>query len=210
MNLPPDLIPVLNLYREGKFLMAENRDSSEVYVYDPHMRGQIPIADLHVSKKLKKTILKAPYRVSINENFVGVIDGCANRSETWINDTIRNIFIYFHGAGLAHSIECWDGDDLVGGLYGLALGGLFCGESMFSTKTDASKIALVHLCARLHHAGFTVLDSQFTTPHLEQFGAYEIPRDEYLKRIQDAQNIETDFCLPGISEGKLITEFLNS
>jgi leucyl/phenylalanyl-tRNA--protein transferase len=181
---------VLDAYRCGLFPMAESRDSDEFYWYDPPQRGQLSITDLHIPKRLKRTALSAPYRITINQDFAGVIDGCAaqrnDRKETWINHGIRNLFIALHHEGHAHSVECYQGTNLVGGLYGLALGGAFMGESMFSRARDASKIALIGLCAQLWKQGFTLLDTQYINDHLTQFGAYEIPKDDYLTLLHKA------------------------
>lgn len=202
---------ILDAYRRGQFPMAQMRDSDEVYLFDPPMRGQLSITDLHIPKKLKKQVLAAPYDIRIDTDFAGVIDGCAlesdGREETWINDTIRTLFIMLHEAWHAHSVECWKGGELVGGLYGLALGGAFCGESMFSRADNASKIALVHLCARLYAGGFQILDTQYTNPHLEQFGVYEITREDYLEKLAKALTINADFKLSTQKENELIKNY---
>lgn len=190
---------VLNAYRDGVFPMAESADDPSFAFYKPYLRGLIPIEGLHIPAKLLKEIKAAPFTVTMDRAFEDVIDGCAvatpKRSNTWINAPIRNIFVSLHQAGHAHSIECWGKDGkLAGGLYGLAIGGVFCGESMFSIEKSASKIALVHLCALLWDSGFTVLDSQFINPHLLQFGAYEIPQEEYEAIIQT--EMARDISLP--------------
>lgn len=180
---------ILNAYREGVFPMAEDAGDDDFAFYRPHIRALIPI-DLHIPARLLKTIRKTPYRVTRDQAFAQIIDGCAaatsdKRESTWINTPIRDIFIQLHRAGHAHSIECWDKEGrLAGGLYGLAIGAVFCGESMVSFQTDASKIALVYLCALLKECGYTLLDSQFLNPHLLQFGAYEMPQEDYVARIQ--------------------------
>jgi len=191
----PDLTPdlVLNAYASGIFPMADDAAAKEIYWYDPPLRGQLPIKDIHIPRRLKKRIRQAPFRILINTNFTGVIDGCARRDTTWINQTIRDTFCDLHRMGFAHSVEAWEGKKLVGGIYGLALGGAFFGESMFSRKTDASKICLIHLAARLHYGGFTVLDTQFMNTHLKQFGAFEISREDYQKRLKTALQIDADF-----------------
>jgi leucyl/phenylalanyl-tRNA--protein transferase len=209
--MTPSVEDTLAAYIHGYFPMAENRDAEEFHWYDPPMRGQLPIAELHIPKRLRKTILRFPFEIGIDTDFIGVIDGCAERPSTWINDGIRDLFIELHKAGHAHSIECRKDGQLVGGIYGLALGGAFCGESMFSRATDASKIALVHLCARLWKGGFTVLDAQFVNDHLRQFGVYEIGRDEYRRRLQEALILPADFSLkswPDLDEKDLIHEYL--
>ena len=192
--------------------MADDATNAYYNFYRPEMRGQLSITDLHIPKKLLKTIRKAPYKITIDQDFEGVIDGCAairkGHQGTWINGPIRNVFIELHKIGYAHSVEAWLDGNLVGGLYGLALGAVFCGESMFSTKTDASKISLVHLCARLSAGGFTVLDTQFTNEHLEQFGIYEIPQDEYEELIKTEMKKPADFYLKNKSEQEIIENYL--
>lgn len=192
MNSAPITIDdFLLAYSNGLFPMADHKDGPVYYWYDPPLRGQLPIEDLHIPARLRRSVRQAPYMVRINYDFAAVIDNCAaagpNRPESWINKPIRDGFIALHEAGYAHSVECYDDQNmLAGGLYGLALGGAFMGESMFSRARDASKIALVHLCARLWDNGFTALDTQFINPHLEQFGAYEIARADYLARLRQA------------------------
>ncbi len=202
----------LHAYMCGLFPMAENRDSGAYHWYDPPLRGQLSIEALHIPARLQRTVRQYPYEIRIDTAFAAVIDGCAaavaDRPQTWINDGIRSLFIALHQQGYAHSVEAWQDGTLVGGLYGLALKGAFMGESMFSRARDASKICLVHLCARLWYGGFTVLDTQFTNPHLEQFGVYEIPREEYLERLAGALAVEADFTLPRISERDLVETYL--
>lgn len=192
-------LDLLNAYSLGYFPMADSADSDEFYWYDPPLRGQLPIENLHIPRRLRRTALQMPYRISTNQAFTAVIDLCAaptpTRPGTWINRKIRNLFIELHHAGYAHSLECWHGHKLAGGLYGLALGGAFCGESMFSRARDASKIALIHLCARLWQGGFTLLDTQFTNPHLEQFGIYEIPAATYKEKLFAALPLPARFPL---------------
>jgi len=185
--LTPELI--LEAYAQGLFPMAYNAESPYVHWICPEERGQLSITDIHFSRRLIKTIHKAPYSIRVNSDFSGVIAMCAEtdtgRPETWINDSIRDVFIKLHRQGHAHSVEAWAHDDdhgdvLVGGLYGLAIGGAFFGESMFSRANDASKITLAHLVARLWKGGFTLLDTQFVNDHLKQFGVYEVSHEQYL------------------------------
>lgn len=201
---------MLSAYAEGFFPMAEGANEPTMW-YQSDKRGQIPIHDLHIPRSLKKTMRKTNYTITHNQEFETVLNACAeqtnSRKETWINDEIKQAFINLNHIGHAHSIEYRENGELKGGLYGLHLGGLFCGESMFSRTSNASKIALVHLCARLAKGGFKVLDAQFLNDHLEQFGAYTITHDEYIKRITPALNMKTDIFLKGISEKKLIDEF---
>ena len=203
---------ILEAYRQGIFPMADDAESLFYNFYRPDLRGQLSIQDLHIPKKLLKTLKQAPYKIAIDQDFGAVIAGCAaskkGREGTWINPIIRDVFIELHKLGHAHSVECRQDGKLVGGLYGLALGAVFCGESMFSTARDASKIALVHLCARLSKGGFTVLDTQFTNEHLEQFGIYEIPQTEYETLIQTEMNKKADFMLEGISEREIMEAYL--
>ena len=208
---------VLRAYAMGLFPMAESRDDEEFWWFDPPRRGQLDIAGLHIPEKLRKTVLKFPYEIRVDTAFATVIDACAEirktQAETWINKPIRDIFIGLHQAGFAHSVEAWKDGQLVGGLYGLALGRAFCGESMFSTATDASKICLVHLCARLWKAGFTVLDTQFVNDHLKQFGCYEIDSNIYKERLAQALTRKADFTLPAcppVREDLLVTEYLKN
>ncbi len=183
---------ILEAYREGIFPMAESADDEGFAFYKPHMRGLIPIEKLHISHSLLKTLRHKKYTVTFNKNFEDVIVGCAvttkKREKTWINGPIRHIFTALHGQGHAHSLEVWDEDKLAGGIYGLALGAVFCGESMFSLERDASKVALVYLCALLWKTGFTTLDTQFINPHLVQFGAYEMSQEEYEALIKIEMN----------------------
>jgi leucyl/phenylalanyl-tRNA--protein transferase len=176
----------LAAYREGVFPMADDADDDIFHFYRPKDRALIPITGLHIPKRLLRTIRQHPYRVTMDTAFETVIDHCRElHGKTWINAPIRDAFVALHRAGHAHSIECWDQDNhFAGGLYGLALGRVFCGESMVSTQTNASKIALVHLCAALWQGGFAMLDAQFRNPHLDQFGLYEIPQEEYEQAIR--------------------------
>ena len=181
---------LLNAYASGYFPMADSADSPDIYWYDPPLRGQLSINALHVPRRLRRDILKHPFEIRADTAFSAVIDGCAeateSRPKTWINATIRDLFVALHEQGYAHSVECWRDGILCGGIYGLALNGAFCGESMFSRVPGASKTALVHLMARLWRGGFTLFDTQFTNPHLEQFGVHEIPADEYRRRLSAA------------------------
>ena len=163
--------------------MAEGRAGDKLFWLDPIKRGILPLDGFHLSRRLLRTVLSGVYAVTVDRNFAGTIAGCAtpvpDRTDTWINPQIERLFTDLFRMGHAHSVETWQGDTLVGGLYGVALGGAFFGESMFSFARDASKVALVHLVARLRLGGFTLLDTQFVTGHLAQFGAEEIPRDLY-------------------------------
>jgi leucyl/phenylalanyl-tRNA---protein transferase len=188
---------LLDWYRHGIFPMADARDDPEVFLIDPDRRGVMPLERFKVPARLARTIKRAPFRVTFDEAFSAVIDACAlehdGRPVTWINDTIIDVFNRLHAQGHAHSVECWRGDELVGGLYGLHMGGVFFGESMFSRATDASKIALVALAARLKANGFVLLDAQFYNPHLTQFGLVEISRIDFKKWLKTALAINARF-----------------
>jgi leucyl/phenylalanyl-tRNA--protein transferase len=194
-EITPELL--LRAYRAGLFPMAESRGAQRLYWLDPEQRGVIPLDGFHLPKRLLRTTLSGVFEVTANHDFAGVISACAEpaegREETWINTDIERLFGALHGLGHAHSIEVWDGPArdglLVGGLYGVALGGAFFGESMFSRVTDASKVALVHLVARLRLAGFTLLDAQFQTTHLAQFGCHEVPRQQYKRLLAAAVDL---------------------
>jgi leucyl/phenylalanyl-tRNA--protein transferase len=181
---------VLRAYRHGLFPMAEGRAGDKLFWLDPIKRGVLPLDRFHLSRRLLRTVLSGDFTVTADRNFAGVIAGCAtavpDRTDTWINPQIERLFTELFRLGYAHSVETWHGDTLVGGLYGVALGGAFFGESMFSFARDASKAALVHLVARLRLGGFTLLDTQFVTAHLAQFGAEEIPRELYKQQLAAA------------------------
>lgn len=194
-KLTPEL--VLRAYAAGIFPMAEHRDDPSVFWVDPRVRGVLPLETFHVPKKLMKIIRRDEFEVRCDTAFSDVIDSCAestkDRRETWINDDIRTAYVELHRRGFAHSVECWKDGALVGGLYGVSLGCAFFGESMFSRITNASKVALVHLVARLKIANYRLLDTQFVTEHLRQFGAVEIPCRVYLERLEDAIRYQTVF-----------------
>ncbi len=193
-----DTDDLLNCYRRGVFPMADSREDMHLFLMDPDVRGILPLDVFHVPSRLRKTVRKDPFRITVNKAFNRVIEACAepheNRPATWINAPILNLYATLHRQDHAHSVECWDEDDqLVGGLYGVSIGGAFFGESMFSRATDASKVALVHLVARLIKGGYTLLDAQFSNPHLEQFGLLEISRDAFRKRLWKALRTDVDF-----------------
>lgn len=197
-----DTTDLLNCYRRGVFPMADSRQDMRLFLMDPDMRGVLPLDRFHVPSRLRKTIRKNPFRVTVDTAFNRVIEACAephpSRPATWINDAILNLYGALHREGHAHSVECWNAEgSLVGGLYGVSLGGAFFGESMFSRATDASKIALVHLVARLKLGGYVLLDAQFHNPHLEQFGLEEITRDAFRSRLWEALRVEADFYSSG-------------
>jgi leucyl/phenylalanyl-tRNA--protein transferase len=199
VNLTPELM--LRAYSVGIFPMAQSAEDERLAWFDPDPRGILPLDGFHVSRRLARTVRTTDFKVTADTDFAGVIDGCAGggwqRPSTWINTSIRALCLELHRMGHAHSIEVRRGDELVGGLYGVALRGAFFGESMFSTARDASKIALVHLVARLMRGGFTLLDTQFATDHLAQFGATEIPRAEYRRRLTQALRRDAEFQWTG-------------
>lgn len=188
LDLDPDL--VLRAYAMGVFPMADHRMAASVYWVEPKLRGVMPLDRFHLSRSLKKLILAERFRVTVDTEFERIIRLCAesasDRPDTWINGPIERVFVELHRRGLAHSVECWDGNRLAGGLYGLALGGAFFGESMVTRVPNASKVAFAHLVARLKAGGFTLLDCQFQTDHLASLGAVEIPRDDYVALLSAA------------------------
>ena len=188
VEITADLL--LRAYAFGVFPMAERSDSRDLFWVDPERRGILPLDGFHAPRSLRKTVRKGAFAITVDEAFEEVLSGCAERTrdrpETWINAQIRNLYSELFAMGHAHSVECWREGALQGGLYGVQLGAAFFGESMFSRATDASKVALVHLVARLRAGGFTLLDTQFTTDHLERFGAQLIARNQYRIRLADA------------------------
>ncbi|NNM57870.1 leucyl/phenylalanyl-tRNA--protein transferase [Acidocella sp.] len=193
--LTPDLL--LRAYRLGLFPMAESRESQTLHWLDPETRGVLPLDKFHLPRSLMKTLRSGKFTVTADVDFPGTIAACAaareKRPETWINQEIERLFIALFHLGFAHSVETWENGTLVGGLYGASLGGAFFGESMFSTATDASKVALVHLLARLRLGGFTLLDTQFITTHLARFGAVEITRTAYHALLAQAAETPARF-----------------
>lgn len=191
-NVSPEITPevLLRAYACGIFPMAESADDPTLFWVEPEQRGVIPLDGFHVSSRLARTVRSDRFRVTVNRAFAEVIDGCAaprmGRENTWINRRIRNLYTALHKLGHCHSVEAWDGDQLAGGLYGVSLGGAFFGESMFHRERDASKVALVHLVARLIAGGFVLLDTQFVTDHLRSFGATEVPRRRYRTELDVA------------------------
>lgn len=194
MNLSPELL--LHGYSIGIFPMAEHRGDAEVFWVDPKRRGVFPLDGFRMSRSLMRSIRRADYRIEIDADFSGVVDGCADRSETWINDEIRDQYLELHRRGHAHSVEVWEDTTLVGGVYGVVLGAAFFGESMFSRRADASKIALVYLIDRLRQGGFRLFDTQFLTEHLASLGAVEISRAAYHYRLDEAVRGTADFLAP--------------
>lgn len=194
-ELTPQLL--LRAYAAGVFPMADSADSPDILWIDPDLRGIIPLDAFHAPRKLLKRVRREDYEITVDADFEGVINGCAARDTTWINDEIRRLYVALHRMGYAHSVEARHRGLLVGGLYGVRLGGAFFGESMFSHATDASKVALVHLVARLKAGGFTLLDTQFVTDHLAAFGAMAVSRARYREMLDQALRIEADFDAAG-------------
>ncbi len=193
MELTPQLL--LSAYSQGYFPMAD--EFGNIYWFDPDPRAIIPLDErFHVSKRLARTVRCGVFEIRVDTAFRAVMEACAARDETWISDELIEVYTELHRMGFAHSVESWHDGELVGGLYGVALRGLFAGESMFSRQRDASKVALVHLVERLRAGGFTLLDTQFITPHLARFGAVEIPKSEYLLFLSDAMGVWAKFSSP--------------
>ncbi|MDP7182506.1 MAG: leucyl/phenylalanyl-tRNA--protein transferase [Alphaproteobacteria bacterium] len=193
--LTPEIL--LRAYAAGIFPMSEGRDDPDLFWVDPENRGIIPLEGFHVARRLQRRVRSNPFKIRCNTSFAQVMEQCAKAAEgresTWINRTVIDLYTTLQTMGHAHSVECWKGDSLVGGLYGITLGGVFFGESMFSRATDASKVALVHLVARLRQGGFTLFDVQFVTEHLKQFGTVEISRHNYHVLLGEALEVNTQF-----------------
>ena len=184
--------------------MSESRDDPEIFFVDPEKRGIIPLDGLKISKSLAKTVRSGQFDIKTNTCFIDVVKACAQprsgHPETWINQTILDLYAELFDVGHAHCVECWQENQLVGGLYGVSLGTAFFGESMFSVASNASKVALVHLVGRLNAGGFTLLDSQFITDHLRSLGAIEITRDQYHERLEAALELQGDFKPEGFDD----------
>lgn len=195
IDLTPELI--LRAYRAGIFPMSESAEDPDVFWVSPQMRGVLPLDGFRASKSLRKSMRKNGFSVVVDHDFAAVIEGCAtagsDRESTWINPTIRELYRELFSMGYCHTVEVYDGGALVGGLYGLAIGGAFFGESMFHRRTDASKIALAHLVDRLRAGGYVLLDTQFITDHLASLGGIEIPRAIYEIRLSGALEVDGDF-----------------
>ncbi|HET9229808.1 MAG TPA: leucyl/phenylalanyl-tRNA--protein transferase [Vitreimonas sp.] len=200
---PDDLVAC---YRRGVFPMAESRDDEGFFIVDPEWRCIFPLDKFHVPRRLARTLRSGRFSFTVDRDFAAVLDGCAapgpDREDTWINPDIRTLYLEMHARGLAHSVEARIDGELAGGLYGVAIGGAFFGESMYSLATDASKAALVHLAARLRRGGFKLLDAQFVTPHLERFGAQTLPRRIFQALLEVALDAKADFsALPETTGG---------
>lgn len=204
---------LLKAYSCGIFPMAESADDPALYWIEPQQRGVLPLDSFHIPRRLLRTVRTTPFQVKVDSDYDGVIDGCAapraGRMSTWINTRIRALYRELFDLGACHTVEVWHGDKLVGGLYGVALKSAFFGESMFSTERDASKIALVHLAARLIRGGFTLLDTQFVTEHLRQFGTVELDRSTFQAQLERALEKNADFfALPRNATGADVAEVI--
>ena len=204
-RLTPELL--LRTYAAGIFPMAENAHDPTVFWVDPELRGILPLDRFHVPRSLQRTLRRGPFEMRVDCAFDDVVAACAESHEgrptTWINAEIRNLYKGLAALGHAHSVECWKDEELVGGLYGVTLGGAFFGESMFSRVRDASKVALCHLIARLKRSGFALLDTQFATEHLARFGVIEIPRESYREKLEAALALNCTFYLGPLDEADL-------
>lgn len=195
VDITPELI--IRAYRAGIFPMAEDAEDNDLFWVSPELRGIIPLDGFHASKSLRKAIRKSGWTIRVDSNWDGIIEGCAtvgtDRQSTWINRTIRSVYGELFRRGVAHTVEVWDDNELIGGLYGLAIGAAFFGESMFHRRTDASKMAMAHLVERLKAGGFELLDTQFLTDHLASLGGIEIPRAEYEDSLSRALQRDGDW-----------------
>ena len=208
-NLNSDLI--IKIYKLGIFPMAKSRFDSKIYFVNPKKRALLPIKNFHVSKSFSRFIKTKPFNITVNTNFKKVIKKCAteNRIDTWINTTIEKQFYNLHKIGIAHSIECWKNNEIVGGIYGIALGGCFFAESMFSSESNASKFALVNLVARLYYLKYSILDVQFINDHLRQFGAFEITQELFKKKISRYINESINFQSFSVKDEDLFDNVLS-
>ena len=206
---------LLKAYACGIFPMAESAEDNALYWIEPERRGILPLDDVHVPRRLARTIRQETFEVRIDNSFSGVIEGCATsrpgRRSTWINNRIRELYSELFKLGYCHTVEVWRKDKMVGGLYGVHLGGAFFGESMFSEERDASKVALIYLVGRLKYGGFKLLDTQFVTDHLKRFGTVEVKRDEFQRLLEGALSRRGDFLglpatLPGSSVLQLVSQ----
>ena len=193
ISLAPETL--IRAYCNGIFPMAEGKDTNKIFWISPEVRGVIPLNKFHISKSLRRSIVKRDYKIKINTDFVGVIKNCADRSESWINSDILKAYSDLFNLGFCHSIEVWDNDDLIGGIYGLAIKRAFFGESMFSKRSDASKIALAYLVSRLKYGGFLLFDVQFQSEHLKTLGAIEVLKANYQDLLKNALEGDANFFL---------------
>lgn len=196
-ELTPEIL--LRAYAMGIFPMSDGRDDPDIHWIDPRRRGVMPLDGFHISRSLAKRIRSGAFRVTTDTDFEAVVEACADREDTWISHRIQRLYVALHALGFAHSVEVWDRDRLVGGVYGVTLGAAFFGESMFSRTTDASKLALAFAVHRLRAGGFRLFDTQFLTPHLASLGGQEIPRADYHRLLAEALQHTAQFDPPGYS-----------
>lgn len=204
MTLTAEML--LSAYAQGIFPMALARDDAELHWFEPRLRGVIPLQNFHISRSLAHEIRRETFTIRTNTAFNAVVEGCADRPETWINVSLFELYAQLHAQGFAHSLEVWRGADLVGGIFGITLGGAFFGESMFSRATNASKVALAYTVDRLVRAGFALFDTQYLTPHLASLGGIEIPRAEYRQRLAKALKLKADFTAPEVPPAQSILQ----
>ncbi len=206
LELTPETL--LQAYRMGVFPMAESRDDPRLHWFDPVARGVLPLDGFRMSRSLRRRIRAEPFRLSLDQAFEAVLTGCAERESTWINSEIARLFTILHRQGHAHSIEVWEGEELVGGVYGLGLGGAFCGESMFSRRRDASKVALAYLVTHLRNCGYTLFDTQYPTEHLASLGGVEISRVAYRARLAHALQADAAFDRAPLPSAYDVVQFM--
>ncbi|WP_339107660.1 leucyl/phenylalanyl-tRNA--protein transferase [Thioclava sp. GXIMD4216] len=197
---------LLSGYANGIFPMAESREDPRLYWFEPKLRGVMPLEGFHLSRSLAREIRRMPYHIRVNHAFRATVEGCADREETWINAQLFDLYDQLHSHGFAHSMEVWEGKTLVGGLFGITLGGAFFGESMFSRRTNASKIAIAYVIDRLRVSGFTLFDTQYLTPHLASLGGIEIPREAYRAELARALESEGDFTKRPLPSGQELVQ----
>ena len=203
-DLTPEIL--LHGYSIGIFPMAEHRDDPEIFWVDPRRRGVFPLDGFHISRSLSRAMRRTRFTITTNTAFNDVVAGCADRADTWINAEIFSLYAQLHTLGHAHALEVWEDDMLVGGVYGVTLGRAFFGESMFSRRDNASKIALACLVDRLNRGGFTLFDTQFLTPHLASLGAQEITRAAYHARLEMALMKTADFTAPAAASAQEVVQ----
>ncbi len=197
---------LLSAYAQGIFPMAMTRDATDLHWFEPRLRGVMPLQNFHISRSLAREIRRETFTFRTNTAFRAVVEGCADRPETWINDTLVALYEQLHAQGHAHTLEVWQGEALVGGIFGVTLGGAFFGESMFSRVPNASKLALAHTVDRLARAGFALFDTQYLTAHLKSLGGLEISRADYRKSLANALKMEADFTKPAVATAQSILQ----
>lgn len=204
MQLTPQML--LSGYAQGIFPMAQSREDPTLHWFEPRMRGILPLDGFHISASLARVIRRQSFTITVNTAFRAVVEGCADRPETWINAPLLGLYAALHTHGYAHSLEVWSGDALAGGVFGVTLGGAFFGESMFSRQSNASKVALAYTVDRLRRSGFRLFDTQYLTPHLKSLGGVEVPRAEYRKRLGEALPVQADFAKGPVSRAQLVLQ----